>query len=174
MLRSTPSRHAQPALVALAATSAVALSACSAFAAPQTLGDTVDLDGEAPAVALTVTAATAHDAAELGLAGLLGTDLDGVPWLVDYRVDLEPGAREGLSFEDAPALNADAWEGRTSSTLTLAAASVGGWSAADCPGVVDDPAADALVSCHVFVVPEGQTLDSVSVEGAGTWDLSAG
>lgn len=171
MRLSTSSRRPVRILAAVPAVALLALAACSSEP-PLAVGESVDLESETLEASLTVTAVTEADLEELGLEGLFGTSLDGVPWVVDYRIDLASGTRPDFSWDAVPELTFRAWTAETSSGAEVSATQIQSADPAMCPGYEADLADDVVGTyCHVFLVPEGQAVDEVTAAEVGTWEL---
>ncbi|UFU01891.1 hypothetical protein LQF12_10220 [Ruania suaedae] len=151
---------------------ALALTSCSGGGEPLELGTAVPLEAEEPLAAeLAVLSVVESSVEESGLTGILGTELNGVPWLVGYRIDLTEGSREDFSWDAISDLSNSAWVADTGST-ELQGAGPGGSAAAEIPCLEQGTAAVdpvLMYGCQVFVVPEGQSIESVTVSDVGTW-----
>lgn len=151
------------------------LTGCSLSEPALAIGESAPLTSDTLEASLTVTAVTASDFATLGLEGALGSDLpDGVPWVVDYRIDLASGTRADFSWDAVPTLTSGAWSGRTDNRSEVQATMVSGGGTMDwCPGyVAENPDTVVGTYCQVYVVPEGQELVEVQVQDVGTWETS--
>ena len=136
------------------------------------LGSTAALEAEDPlGVDLAVLSATESNLAEAGLEGIFGTDLDGVPWLVGYRIDLTSGTREDFSWDAVNDLSSSAWVAETNRT-DIQASIVNGVGPDDLPCAeqgteVAEPV--LMYGCQVFILPEGQHIESITVTDVATW-----
>lgn len=155
------------AVIALSAT----LTACSS-AERFDLEATAPLEAESPLEAdLAVLSVTESSVEETGLEGLFGTEVDGVPWLVGYRVDLTAGSREDFSWEAITDLSSEQWVARTDKTKVQASI-VNSGSENLCPEQDTEPEEPVLMyGCRVFVVPEGQHIESITVDDVGAWSV---
>ncbi|MFV0253294.1 MAG: hypothetical protein ACK5H2_08145 [Beutenbergiaceae bacterium] len=151
------------------------LTGCAPAEPPLSIGEAVPLESDVLEVSLTVTAVTTSDFESLGLTGLF-TDVppDGVPWLVDYRLDLASGVRADFSWDAVPSLTASAWTATSTSGEQVEAAKVQGAGIQDwCPGYQTDLPDDVVGTyCHVFILPDGQELDEVSIADVATWTIN--
>ncbi len=149
----------------------LALAAC-AETERLDLGAAAPLEATDPlAVDLTVLSVTESTAEESGLTGIFGTELNGNPWLVGYRLDLTSGTREDFSWDAVTDLTNAAWTARTGST-EYQASGPGGSAAAQipCPEQGTEAVEPVLMyGCQVFVIPEGQQIQSITVTDVATW-----
>lgn len=165
-----PLRAVLPASLGLVLT----LSACSGTEQLE-LGSTTALEAEDPlGVDLAVLSATESNLEEAGLEGIFGTELDGVPWLVGYRIDLTSGSREDFSWDAVNDLTSPAWVAETNRT-EVQATIVNGVGPDDLPCAeqgteVAEPV--LMYGCQVFVLPEGQQIESITVAEVGTWAVA--
>lgn len=123
---------------------------------------------------LAVLSATESSLEEAGLEGIFGTELDGVPWLVGYRIELTSGTREDFSWDAVTDLTSQAWLADTNST-DVEATIVNGVGPDDLPCAeqgteVVEPV--LMYGCQVFLVPEGQQIESVEVADVATWAVT--
>ena len=162
-----PLRAVLPASLGLVLT----LSACSGTEQLE-LGSTTALQAEDPlGVDLAVLSATESNLEEAGLEGIFGTELDGVPWLVGYRIDLTSGTREDFSWDAVNDLTSTAWVAETNRT-EVQASIVNGVGPDDLPCAeqgteVVEPV--LMYGCQVFLVPDGQHIESITVTDVATW-----
>ena len=139
------------------------------------LGSTAALEAADPlGVDLAVMSATQSSLEEAGLEGLFGTQIDGVPWLVGYRIELTSGTREDFSWDAVTDLTSPAWLADTGSTEVEA-------SIVNSVGPDDLPCAEQgtevvepvlMYGCQVFILPEGQQIESVEVAEVATWAVA--
>lgn len=166
------SARAWVATASLAAT-AFALTACSAGTPDLALGESAPLETQEPLVVdIAVTSVTASTLEESGLTGLFGASIEGVPWLVGYRLDLTSGSREDFSWEAVTDVTAQAWTADAGSAGEIVATGVHGTGAEDlpCAELGQEPPRPALgFYCQVFLLPEGATLESVTLTDVATW-----
>lgn len=152
----------------------LAVSACSG-AEKLELGSTAALEAADPlGVDLAVMSATQSSLEEAGLEGLFGTQIDGVPWLVGYRIELTSGTREDFSWDAVTDLTSPAWLADTGRT-EVQASIVNGVGADEMPCAeqgteVVEPV--LMYGCQVFFVPEGQQIESVEVADVATWAVT--
>ncbi|QOR69404.1 hypothetical protein IM660_11925 [Ruania alkalisoli] len=167
----SPRRRCLPAVTAAVG---LALASCSGGGERLELGAAAPLDAEEPLAAdFAVLSVVESSVEESGLTGIFGTELDGVPWLVGYRIDLTEGAREDFSWDAVSDLSNSAWVADTGST-ELQGSGPGGTAAAEIPCLeqgteVVNPV--LMYGCQVFVVPEGQSIESIRVIDVGTWTV---
>ncbi len=88
-----------------------------------------------------------------------------------YRLDLTEGSREDFSWDAVSDLSNSAWVADTGRT-ELQGSGPGGTAAAEIPCAeqgteVVDPV--LMYGCQAFVVPEGQSIESITVTDVGTW-----
>lgn len=149
----------------------LALAACSETERLE-LGSTAPLEATDPlGVDFTVLSVTESTAEESGLSGIFGTELNGNPWLVGYRLDLTSGTREDFSWDAVTDLSNAAWTATTDKT-DFQASGPGGSAAAEipCPEQGTEVVEPVLMyGCQVFVIPEGQQIQSITVEDVATW-----
>lgn len=139
------------------------------------LGSTASLEAADPlGVDLAVKSATQSSLEEAGLEGLFGTQIDSVPWLVGYRIELTSGTREDFSWDAVTDLTSPAWLADTGSTEVEA-------SIVNSVGPDDLPCAEQgtevvepvlMYGCQVFILPEGQQIESVEVAEVATWAVA--
>ena len=149
-------------------------TACSS-AEQLELGSAVALDAEEPlGVDLAVLSATESTLEESGLEGLFGTELDGVPWLVGYQIELTSGTREDFSWDAVNDLTSSAWAADTGSTEVQASIVNGvgpdDLACAEQGTEVVEPV--LMYGCQVFILPEGQQIESVEVAEVATWAVA--
>src|SRR5699024_8067987 len=84
------------------------------------------------AVDMTIVSVTESTAEDSGLSGLFGTELNGNPWLVGYRLDITSGTREDFSWDAVTDLSNAAWTATTDKT-DFQASGPGGSAAAEIP-----------------------------------------
>ena len=158
---------AAPALLALT----LPLLASCASVEYLDLGATAPLEAEGALEAdLAVLSITESSVAESGLEGMFGNELNGVPWLVGYRLDLTAGEREDFSWDAVTDLSTEHWEARTNKTTVQAAYTTSTSVEELCPESDTEVAEPVLMyGCRVFVIPEGQHIESVTVEDVGAW-----
>lgn len=150
---------------------ALLLAGCAESTPALSIGESASLTSDSIDASLTVTGIEASDFDSLGLEGLFGSDLpDGVPWVVDYRIDMNAGTRPDFSWDAVPTLTSTAWTAETDNGSDVAATSVQSSTSEWCPGY-ESELADEVVGtyCHVFIVPEGRELTSVEVADVATW-----
>jgi len=167
--RSARSRVATASLAVMA----FALTACSAGAPDLALGESAPLESQAPlGVDVAVTSVTPSTTEESGITGLFGASIDGVPWLVGYRLDLTSGTREDFSWEAVTDMTAQAWTADAGSAGDIVATGVHGTGAEDLPCTErgqEPPEGSLGFYCQVFLLPEGATLESVTLADIATW-----
>lgn len=167
----TPVRAVLPAAAGLA----LVLSGCSAGEEQLDLGSTVALDAQDPlGVDFAVLSATESTLEDTGLEGMFGNDLEGVPWLVGYRIDLTSGTREDFSWDAVNDLTSQAWTADTGRT-EVQASIVNGVGSDDLPCAeqgteVTEPV--LMYGCQVFLLPEGQQIESIAVTDVATWAVA--
>lgn len=163
------------ALIAASAAVVMLAAACTESTPPLAIGDSVVLASETLEASLTVTGVTATDWETLGLTGLFSSaPPDGVPWVVDYRIDLASGTRPDFSWDAVPTLSSEAWTAETSGRADVIASPVNTSTADWCPGYVAELPDNVVGTyCRVFVLPEGEELDEVRIAEVATWAASA-
>ena len=149
------------------------LVGCAGGAPALELGQAAPLEAQDPlGVELTVLSVTESTLDEAGLTGLMGTAIDGVPWLVGYRIDLTSGTREDFSWEAVPDLGAAAWTADAGRAGDVAASSVSGGGAQDlpCPEAGLEREDDSIgFYCRVFLLPDDAAVEAVRLADVATW-----
>lgn len=138
------------------------------------IGTAAALEATEPlAVDFTVLSVTESTAEESGLTGMFGNELNGNPWLVGYRVDLTSGTREDFSWDAVSDLSNESWTASTEKS-DYQASGPGGSAASEipCPEQGTEVVEPVLMyGCQVFVIPEGQQIQSITVEDVATWSV---
>lgn len=136
------------------------------------LGTPAALEAPEPlGVNFTVLSVTESTTEESGLTGIFGTELNGNPWLVGYRLDLTSGTREDFSWDAVSDLSNASWTASTERT-DFQASGPGGSAVSEipCPEQGTEVVEPVLMyGCQVFVIPEGQHIQSITVEDVATW-----
>lgn len=152
----------------------VALAGCSGeSAAALSRGEAATLAAAEP-LGVTLTVLGAEEVGDdVELTDLGGGALDGVPWQVDYRIDMTSGSRQDFSWDAVPAVSSSQWSARDSGGAKLTAAHLTGTASSLCNGTAEPPESDDVVGtyCQIFIVRDGETLDRVELAEVGTWDL---
>lgn len=122
---------------------------------------------------LAVLSATESNLEEAGLEGIFGTELDGVPWLVGYRVDLTSGTREDFSWDAVNDLSSSAWTADTGQVDVQASIVTGaGPDELPCAEQGTEVVEPVLMyGCQLFVLPEGQQIEAITVADVATWGV---
>lgn len=168
---TTTRRPVRGLVLAGAAGLVLALAACSETERLE-LGTAAPLEASDPlGVDFAVLSVTESTEEESGLTGMFDTELNGNPWLVGYRLDLTSGTREDFSWDAVTDLSNAAWTATTDKT-DFQASGPGGSAAAEIPcpeqgAEVVEPV--LMYGCQVFVIPEGQQIQSITVEDVATW-----
>jgi hypothetical protein len=168
-------RHRTPALIGALVATTIALTGCAGGDDGLALGEVASLKAEAPlAVDIAVLSVTRSTIEEAKLAGLFGAAVDGVPWLVGFRLDVTEGTREDFSWETVTDLSAAAWTADAGSAGQIGATSVAGTGSEDLPCAErgqEPPASSIGYYCELFILPKDAEIHTVELSNVASWSV---
>lgn len=152
----------------------VALAACGAGTPALEMGQSAELESDTLDVSITVTDVSESDAETLGLTGLGGGELDGVPWVVDFQINYDSDPSQDFDWDEIPSLSYDQWAAELSPNGTETAVNTGYTVGSDwCPGYEEETPEDVVGTfCQVFLLSEGSEIASVTLTDVAQWNVA--
>lgn len=96
-----------------------------------------------------------------------------MPWLVGYRLDLTAGEESDFDWNLIQDVSRDSWVADTGST-EVGSSSPGGDTESELPCAEQGTEPEEptfFYGCEVFYLPEGQSIETITVTDVGTWGV---